>query len=148
MRQSLGFLMARPEKLLVQFVGYLDQQQATTITTEPALASAVLPGRGPSWHAPFLRLVVRGLATWLATIDSATQIPPAGLISDRKPRPTPYLYIDDKATALISAAGSLRPPLRQTTYPTRIRFCGIHCEQRLARARRDRIQPRTHHHQR
>ena len=114
-RRSLGFRLARPEKLLAQFAGYLEQAGAATVTTEHALAWAVLPGGHPSWHA-YRLAVIRGFAAWLRTTDPAAEIPPAGLIPYRKPRATPYLYTDDEIAALIAAAGSLRSPLRTATY--------------------------------
>jgi integrase len=114
-RRSLGFRLARPEKLLSQFAGYLEQAGATTVTAEHALAWAVLPGGHPSWHA-YRLTVARGFATWLRTTDPAAEIPPAGLIPARRPRATPYLYSDGEITALMAAAGALRSPLRTATY--------------------------------
>ena len=114
-RRALGYKFVRPEKLLGQFAGYLEQAGAVTVTTEHALAWAVLPGGAPSWHA-YRLAVARGFAAWLRTTDPAAQIPPAGLIASRKPRATPYLYTDGEVAALIAAAGSLRFPLRTATY--------------------------------
>lgn len=118
-RRSLGYKLARPEKLLGQFTGYLEQAGAVTVTAEHALAWAVLPGGDPSWHA-YRLAVARGFAAWLRTTDPAAEIPPAGLIPSRKPRATPYLYTDDEITSLITAAASLRFPLRTATYQTLI----------------------------
>ena len=50
-RRALGYKFARPEKLLAQLTDYLEQAGAVTVTTEHALAWAVLPGGDPSWHA-------------------------------------------------------------------------------------------------
>jgi integrase/recombinase XerD len=118
-RRALGYKLARPEKLLGQFISYLEQAGAATVTTEHALAWAVLPGGDLSWHAYRLG-TARGFAAWLRTTDPAAQIPPAGLIPSRKPRATPYLYTDGEVAALIAAAGSLRFPLRTATYQTLI----------------------------
>lgn len=114
-RRSLGYKLARPEKLLAQFAGYLEQAGAVTVTAEHALAWAVLPGGSPDWHA-YRLAVVRGFAAWLRTVDPAAEIPPAGLIPSRKRRATPYLYSDAEITALMTAAQSLRFPLRTATY--------------------------------
>jgi len=114
-RRSLGFRMARPEKLLAQFADYLEQAGTGTVTTEHALAWAVLPGGHPSWHA-YRLAVARGFAAWLRTVDPDAEIPPVGLIPARKPRATPYLYADDEVVALMAAAESLRTPLRTATY--------------------------------
>jgi integrase len=118
-RRSLGYKLARPEKLLGQFTGYLEEAGAATVTTEHALAWAVLPGGDASWHAYRLS-AVRGFAAWLRTIDEDAQIPPAQLIPSRKLRATPYLYTDAEVTALTGAASSLRFPLRAATYQTLI----------------------------
>jgi integrase/recombinase XerD len=67
-RRALGYQLARPEKLLGQFISYLEDAGTETITTGHALAWATLPGGNPSWHA--LRLsAVRGFATYLRTVD-------------------------------------------------------------------------------
>jgi len=114
-RRSLGYKLARPEKLLTQFAGYLEQAGESTVTVGHALAWAVLPGGNPEWHA-YRLAVVRGFAAWLGTIDPAAEIPPAGMIPSRKRRATPYLYSDAEIVALMAAAESLRFPLRTATY--------------------------------
>lgn len=114
-RRSLGYKLARPEKLLGQFITYLEDNGAATVTTGHALAWAALPGGDGSWHA--LRLsAVRGFAAHLSTIDPATEVPPADLIPWKPCRATPYLYSDADITALITAAARLRFPLRAATY--------------------------------
>jgi integrase len=123
-RRSLGYRMARPEKLLPQFTSYLEQAGAATVTTERALAWAVLPGGSQSWHA-YRLAVARGFAAWLRTTDPAAEIPPAGLIPARVLRATPYLYADSEVTALMAAAGSLRYPLRTVTYRTLIGLLAV-----------------------
>jgi integrase/recombinase XerD len=123
-RRSLGYKMARPEKLLAQFTSYLEQASAVTVTTEHALAWSVLPGGDPSWHA-YRLAVVRGFATWLATTDPDTQVPAAQLIPSRKTRATPYLYADAEITALIAAAAMLRFPLRTATYQALIGLLAV-----------------------
>jgi integrase/recombinase XerD len=114
-RRALGYKLARPEKLLAQFTAYLERAGAATVTTEHALAWAVLPGGDPSWHS-YRLAVARGFAAWLRTTDPAAEIPPAGLIPSRRQRATPYLYSDGEVAALIAAASSLRFPLRTATY--------------------------------
>jgi integrase len=123
-RRALGYKMARPEKLLAQFVSYLEQAGAVTVTTEQALAWSVLPGGDPAWHS-YRLTVVRGFAIWLATIDPDAQVPPAQLIPSRKLRATPYLYADEEITALVAAAGSLRFPLRTATYQTLVGLLAV-----------------------
>jgi integrase/recombinase XerD len=123
-RRSLGYKLARPEKLLGPFITYLEAAGAGTVTTRHALAWAILPGGNQSWHA--LRLsAVRGFAAYLRTIDPAAEIPPADLLPWRPCRATPYLYSDADIGALIAAAASLRSPLRAATYQTLIGLLAV-----------------------
>jgi integrase/recombinase XerD len=123
-RRSLGYGLARPEKLLGQFITYLEDAGAETVTTQLALAWATLPGGNHSWHA--LRLqAVRGFASYLHTIDPAAEVPPAGLLPWRPCRATPYLYSGADIAALIAAAGSLRFPLRAAAYQSLIGLLAV-----------------------
>ena len=123
-RRALGYKLARPEKLLGQFITYLEAAGATTITTEHALAWATLPAGDASWHASRMS-AVRGFAAYLRTIDPSAQVPPADLIPWRPRRATPYLYSDADITALIAAAARLRFPLRTATYQTLIGLLAV-----------------------
>ena len=123
-RRALGYKLARPEKLLGQFITYLEAAGATTITTEHALAWATLPAGDASWHASRMS-AVRGFATYLHTIDPSAEVPPADLIPWRPRRATPYLYSDADITALIAAAARLRFPLRTATYQTLIGLLAV-----------------------
>jgi integrase/recombinase XerD len=114
-RRSLGYKLARPEKLLGQFITYLEDAGATTISIEHALVWATLPAGDISWHA-YRMTAVRGFAIYLRTVDPSAEVPPAGLVPWRPRRATPYLYSDADVTALIAAAAGLRFPLRTLTY--------------------------------
>ena len=108
MRRALGYRLARAEKLLAQFLAYLEDRGETRLRTETALAWATLPtGTDPSWWASRLTLV-RGFATYLHTIDPATQVPPVDLLRAHPRRATPYLYTDEDVAALLAAASGLR----------------------------------------
>jgi integrase len=123
-RRALGYELARPEKLLGQFITYLEDQGATTVTTEHALAWATQPAGDRSWHACRMT-AVRGFATFLQTIDPAAEVPPAGLLPWRPCRATPYLYSGADVAALIAAAGKLRFPLRAATCQTLIGLLAV-----------------------
>jgi hypothetical protein len=97
-RRSLGYKLDRPEKLLAQFIGYLEDAGAATVTTDHALAWATLPGGDANWHA-YRLAVARGFAIYLHTIDPSAEVPPAGLIPSRPRRATPYLYSGTPAPA-------------------------------------------------
>ena len=120
-RRALGYRLARAEKLLAQFLTYLEDRGETRLRTETALAWATLPaGRDPrAWWASRLT-VVRGFATFVRTIDPATEIPPADLLPARAQRATPYPYTDEDIAALLAATSGLRTGHRAATYRTLI----------------------------
>jgi integrase/recombinase XerD len=116
-RRALGYKLARAEKLLIQFLAWLDERGESVITTELALAWATLPPATDSnWHRQRLA-VVRGFATHLHAIDPRHEVPLADLLVWRKRRAVPYLYTDADVRALMDAAGII---------PTRTarRHCG------------------------
>ena len=86
LRRGLGFKLTRDAKLLDQFITYLEERGASTVTVADALTWATLPADGdPGW----LRMritVVRGFAVYLATLDPATEVPPASLLPGRARR--------------------------------------------------------------
>lgn len=125
MRHVLGYRLARAEKLLGQFLDYLEQAGAATVTVELALSWARLPAGGDtSWWAHRLS-VVRGFATYLHTLDPAHEVPAADLLSWQPRRATPYMYSDQDITALIAATASLRTPLRRATFATLIGLLAV-----------------------
>lgn len=117
-RRTLGYKLERHGRLLPQFIDYLDQVEATTVTVEHATAWATQPPNATTrWHAERLT-VVRGFATWLATIEPATETPPPHLLPSPRQRAVPYLYSDQDLAALLEATGTLRTSLGTTTYRT------------------------------
>lgn len=125
MRRRLGYKLERPEKLLAQFLAYLDEAGADRVTIEQALAWARLPvGADPSWWSYRLS-VVRGFAGYLRTLEPATEVPAAELLPWRPRRATPYLYTDAEIAALLAACASLRFPLRVATYRTLIGLLAV-----------------------
>jgi integrase len=120
LRRALGYKLIRSEKLLNQFLKYLESDGAATITVVRALSWARLPtGRSVSWWAHRLS-VVRGFATYLHAFDPQTEIPPPDLLPSRSPRANPYLYSEGDIAALLATTASLSTPLRQATFHTLI----------------------------
>ena len=125
LRRALGFKLAAPARLLGQFTGYLEARGTSTITISGALAWATLPaGASPAWPATRPG-AVRGFAACLHGADPSVQVPPAGLIRRGNDRATPYLYSDAEISAIINAAGTLRPQLRAATYQTLISLLAV-----------------------
>jgi integrase/recombinase XerD len=120
LRRSLGYALQRTEKLLNQFLDYLEERGASVITADLALAWARLPQDGsPLWWAHRLT-VVRGFAGYLHVLDEAHEVPSTDVLPWKSHRANPYLYTDAEIAALIRAATTLRFPLRVATYQTLI----------------------------
>jgi integrase len=120
LRRSLGYQLQRPEKLLNQFLDYLDERGALTITTDLALSWARLPhDASPLWWAHRLT-VVRGFAGYLHVLDEVHEVPPIDVLPWKSHRANPFLYTDAEIAALLRAAATLRFPLRVATYQTLI----------------------------
>lgn len=124
-RRALGYKLTHHGELLPQFVAYLQGVGAQRITTEHALRWATLPtDSSPAWCAHRLGMV-RGFARYLQTIDPRGEVPPMGLLFGGRERATPYLYSARQIAALITAAGTLRFPLRAATYQTLIGLLAV-----------------------
>lgn len=120
LRRSLGYGLARPEKLLNQFLDYLEGRGASVITADLALAWARLPeDASPLWWAHRLT-VVRGFAGYLHVLDEVHEVPSTDVLPWKSHRANPYLYTDAEIAALMQAAATLRFPLRVATYQTLI----------------------------
>jgi integrase len=125
MRRTLGYTLVGTEKLLTQFVIYLEDHGEDHVTTENALAWTMLPKTAHrSWYA--IRLTaVRRFAIHLHGMDPTNQVPPSGLLPGRYPRATPYLYSKQDVCALLTATATLRSPHRQATYRTLIALLAV-----------------------
>jgi integrase len=123
-RRAMGYKLVRDGKLLAQFIVFLNDR-APRVTTELALTWAQLPcSQNPAWASNRLT-VVRGFATYLHTIDPASEVPPTGMLASGKRRATPFIYSDDEIAALIDAATILNSPLRRATYQTLIALLAV-----------------------
>jgi integrase len=116
-RRALGFKLVEHQRLLPQFVAFLEQAGAGTVTTELAVQWASRSRGAESWKAQRLS-IARGFARYLRTIDPATEIPPAGVLCGHPQRSIPYLFSDHEITRLLAAAGTMTPPLRAATFTT------------------------------
>lgn len=119
LRRGLGYKLESVAGMLRSFVAFADSAGATTVTTELALRWACQPTDvSPIWLTHRLS-AARGFASYLSSIDTATEIPPADLLSAPGYRPAPpYLFSDADIAALLGAARRLSPPLRAATFET------------------------------
>ncbi|MGH3629679.1 MAG: tyrosine-type recombinase/integrase [Sciscionella sp.] len=124
-RRALGAKLERPEKLLRQFLAFLDERGQEQITLEAMIEWVRLPAAdarvSPGWLGMRMN-AVRGFAEFCRSLDKTTPVPPKGLLSDGGKRATPYLYAAAEIDALCHAALTLRGPVRQATYRTLIRL--------------------------
>jgi integrase len=117
-RRALGYKLKDHGRLLADFVAYLDDVGATTVTTDQAVAWACSrPAADPDWWARRLG-VVRGFAHHLEAFDPATEVPPSGVVPGRVRRAVPFLYSPDEVTALMAATASLSSETHAATYRT------------------------------
>jgi integrase len=124
-RRVLGYKLVRAEKLLGQFLAYVEDRDEDHLTIETAVAWATLsPEAHRSWASARLS-IVRRFAAHLRGIDPATEVPPVDLLPGRTCRATPYLYSAEDIVALITAAGALRTPHRVATYRTLIALLAV-----------------------
>ena len=115
-RRSLGFKLRGQDRLLEDFVDYLDEIGTGTITAEAAVTWATRPaGVQPVRWAQRL-CAVRGFARYLHGLDPAVEVPSGDLLPGRRQRPVPYLYSQADITRLVEAATTLRPALRAATH--------------------------------
>jgi integrase len=124
-RRALGFKLERAEKLLGQYLTYLETIGQDQVTVGNALAWARLPtAGGGNWWAQRLS-VVRCFASYLHALDPAHEIPPADILVRHARRAIPYLYTEQEIWALMAATDRLRGRLRQRTYRTLIGLLAV-----------------------
>jgi integrase/recombinase XerD len=120
MRRALGYKLDKTERLLGQFVSFVEDRGEKCLTTQTALAWATLPAGGhASWTSRRLA-EVRIFARHLHGIVPATQVPQVGILPGRSCRATPYLYSPKEISDLMSATVILRGSHVQATYRTLI----------------------------
>jgi integrase len=115
MRRAMGYRLARAEKLLAQFIAWLNERDEQPITTASALAWATLPpATGSNWHAHRLS-VVRGFAAHVHALDPAHELIAQDLLPQRPRRAVPYLYTLAEIRALMGASSVIPTPHRAAT---------------------------------
>jgi integrase len=140
LRRALGFKLKEDGHLLKQLIAYVEIAGATTLSSELAIRWARLPeGVHPNHWAKRLR-VARGFASYLQTIDPATEIPPPDVFPVRRQRATPYLFSQHDIDRLLHEARSLRRPLRAASYEALfglLAVCGMRIGEAIALQRED-----------
>ena len=124
-RRALGYKLTIHGRVLPQFARFLEQRDATVITTSLALEFATQPQDASVvwWHQRLA--IVRGFALYLHAIDPRTEVPPADLLPAKFRRATPYLYSEADIEALMGAARKIRSALKAATYETLIGLLAV-----------------------
>lgn len=120
LRRGLGYKLTMHGRLLPQFATFLNQRDATVITTKLALEWATLPAGGSAvwWHQRLA--IVAGFARYVHACDPRHEIPPIELLPAKFRRAIPYLYSEAEIAALMAAARTIGSPLKAATYETLI----------------------------
>ena len=99
-RRMLGAKLEESDRLLHQFVEFLEEHNVEYITTERALEWATLPREAlPPYRARRLA-EVRHFAAYASAIDPQHQVPPNGLLPYGRSRRHPYIYRDDEVISI------------------------------------------------
>ncbi len=117
-RRRLGYQLTADERLLENFVAFLERAGAERITTVLAVRWAKLPADAQPYRWRQRLGIVRAFARYLATIDPASEVPSKDLLPATRPRVAPYIYSPAEITALMSAAAALTPRPRAATHET------------------------------
>ncbi|MEI6575105.1 MAG: tyrosine-type recombinase/integrase [Bacteroidota bacterium] len=118
-RRNLGFDLGTAERVLKQFVCFLETKNETHITSELFLQWKQVFGKAAQYTWAARLGMVRIFASWLHSFDVHHEIPPQSLIPCHYRRKQPYIYTDDQIRSIIEAAGVL-PSIngfRALTYP-------------------------------
>jgi integrase/recombinase XerD len=118
MRRALGFRLTTQGRHLMSFVRFCEERSADRVTSDLALewATRVTRGTGNEVYQARKLDTVRIFARHLQVLDPSAEIPAADILSRRYLRIPPYLYSPQEITALMAAAGALRPAQRAATW--------------------------------
>jgi integrase/recombinase XerD len=125
MRRGLGYKLEEHGRLLMDFIGYLEDRSHRTVTIDAATTWATAPSGVTRWYWGKRLSVARCFARYLSAFDPACQVPPTGLLRSSASRPAPYLYAPQEIAALIHAAGTLASPLHATTHQALISLLAV-----------------------
>ena len=123
-RRALGYKLARAEKLLGQYLDYLDEHGERLVTVENAVAWATLPAEGnPNWWA-YRLTCVRGFAKYLHALDPTTRSRPPSCAAQAVARDTlPLLQRGDPG---VDRGGRFAAfPVTTATYRTLIGLLSV-----------------------
>lgn len=119
LRRGLGFDLKTPGAMLIDFARYAERiGHRGPITTDLAVAWALLSRSADPAQAARRLAAVRRFARHRAVFDPATEVPPPGLLGRVPRRKQPHIYSDAEIAELLEEASLLLPRggLRPKTY--------------------------------
>lgn len=148
LRRQLGFKLVGVERLLRQFIRFVEQQRATFLTIRLALQWATQPQGNSVARGAYRLGLVRQFAAYLSAWDSRTEVPPPGLLPFKSRRRPPYLYREKEVLRLIDATRQIQPSceIKGATYATLfglLAVTGMRIGEALALDREDADLPRA-----
>ncbi len=126
LRRGLGYKLEEAQKLLSDFVSYLERHNSSFVTTKLSLEWATLTPTVASLNRKSTRLsVVRGFAKYLRAFDARTEVASQELLPRCSKRVPPNLYSDKDIVELLKAAKQLCTPVQAGTYSTLIGLLAV-----------------------
>ncbi len=126
LRRGLGYKLEQEQKLLPDFVAYLEGHSSSFVTTKLSLEWATLTPTVASPDRKSKRLcMVRGFAKYLRAFDSRTEVASQELLPRCRKRVTPNLYSDNDIVELLKAAQEICTPVQAGTYSTLIGLLAV-----------------------
>jgi integrase len=126
LRRGLGYKLEEAQKLLSDFVSYLERHNSSFVTTKLSLEWATLTPTVASLNRKSTRLsVVRGFAKYLRAFDARTEVTSQELLPRCSKRVPPNLYSDKDIVELLKAAKQLCTPVQAGTYSTLIGLLAV-----------------------
>ena len=118
MRRALGWKLHAARYYLLDFASFMEQRNASVITSRLALEWAQQPGDVEPVTWANRLTVVREFAKYYQAIDSRTEVPPTSLLPHRHKRKRPYIFANSEIEALLDKAGKLpgASPFKRQTY--------------------------------
>ena len=127
LRRSVGYKLHRQGVIVDKYATFLDAIEAPVSTIETAMAFVYSDGTDHASCQPALRwIAIRGFARYLSGIEPLTQIPPAGGVSYRQKRRTPYVFTTSDVQRLMAVTPEVnRSPFRAATTKTMIGLLSV-----------------------
>lgn len=118
-RRNLGYILITDERILKQFVLFLETNNQPYITSDLFLQWKKVFGNANQSTWANRLCTIRLFASWLYTLNTNHEIPPKSLILNTYRRKKPYIYSDYEILSIIKAASLLHSSngFREITYP-------------------------------